>query len=218
MDLALFDLDETLICADSTGLWLRWLEAEGFAGKELLQREQHLMQSYYQGTLAIEDYMYLSLSPLIGLEAETVSTWIERFIQRDILPRLYPQAREHMDWHRQRGDTLVVISASGEHLVQPIARHLGADHALAIGVTLKDGRFTGDIHGVPTYQHGKVTCIREWLAHRDGEPFGRLYGYSDSLNDRAMLEFVDQAYVVNPSPELAALAQEKDWRICRWQC
>ncbi|QIZ46275.1 HAD family hydrolase [Dickeya zeae] len=217
MDLALFDLDETLICADSTGLWLRWLESQGFAGKELLQREKHLMQSYYQGTLAIEDYMYLSLSPLIGLTTETVSGWIERFIQRDILPRLYPAAREQMAWHRQRGDTLVVISASGEHLVGPIARHLGADHALAIGVTLEDGRFTGDIHGVPTYQHGKVTRIREWLTQRDAEPFGQLYGYSDSLNDRAMLEFVDQAYVVNPVPELAELAQEKGWRICRWE-
>ncbi|WP_127350801.1 HAD family hydrolase [Dickeya fangzhongdai] len=217
MDLALFDLDETLICADSTGLWLRWLESQGFAGKELLQQEQHLMQRYYQGTLAIEDYMYLSLSPLIGLSAETVSGWVDRFIRRDILPRLYPAARKRMDWHRQRGDTLIIISASGEHLVQPIAHHLGADHALAIGVTLEDGRFTGDIYGMPTYQHGKVIRIREWLAQRDGEPFDQLHGYSDSLNDQAMLEFVDQAYAINPAPELAALAQEKGWRICRWQ-
>lgn len=112
MDLALFDLDETLICADSTGLWLRWLESQGFAGKELLQQEQRLMQSYYQGTLAIEDYMYLSLSPLIGLSAETVSAWVDRFIRRDILPALpggaradglAPPARRYPDrYFRQR--------------------------------------------------------------------------------------------------------------------
>ncbi|NKI73236.1 HAD family hydrolase [Dickeya sp. CFBP 2040] len=217
MDLALFDLDETLICADSTGLWLRWLESQGFASSELLQQEHHLMQRYYQGTLAIEEYMHLALSPLIGLYAETVSSWVDRFIRRDILPRLYPAARERMDWHRQRGDALLIISASGEHLVRPIACHLGADHALAIGVTLEDGRFTGDIHGVPTYQQGKVLRIREWLAQRDGDPFDHIHGYSDSLNDRAMLEFVDQAYVINPAPELAALAQQNGWQICHWQ-
>ncbi len=31
MDLALFDLDETLIDDDSASLWVRWLVAEGFA-------------------------------------------------------------------------------------------------------------------------------------------------------------------------------------------
>ncbi|MEQ4514794.1 MAG: HAD family hydrolase, partial [Pantoea agglomerans] len=43
MDLALFDLDETLICEDSTSLWLRWLVSQGFAPSELIDQEQALM-------------------------------------------------------------------------------------------------------------------------------------------------------------------------------
>ncbi|HAT24319.1 MAG TPA: HAD-IB family hydrolase, partial [Pantoea septica] len=63
MDLAVFDLDETVICADSTGLWLRWLVSQGFAREALLAQEQALMAEYYAGTLAMEDYMALTLSP-----------------------------------------------------------------------------------------------------------------------------------------------------------
>ncbi|WP_035345798.1 MULTISPECIES: HAD family hydrolase [Dickeya] len=216
MDLALFDLDETLISADSTGLWLRWLVARGLACESLLQQEQQLMQRYYQGTLAIEEYMQLSLSPLVGVHADTVSLWANAFIEQDILPRYYPQARERLHWHRQRGDTVVVISASGEHLVLPIARQLGADDALGIGVTLRDGCFTGHICGTPTYQQGKVERIHQWLSRRDGEPFSRLHGYSDSINDRAMLMQVDDAYVINPAAELAALATRQRWTIYHW--
>ncbi|MGM3175028.1 HAD family hydrolase [Dickeya lacustris] len=217
MELALFDLDETLISADSTGLWLRWLVSKGRANESLLQQEQQLMQRYYQGTLAIEEYMQLSLSPLTGLPIDVVNAWAEVFITQEILPRYYPQAQERLAWHRQRGDTVVVISASGEHLVAPIARRLGADDALAIGVTLDGGMITGQIHGTPTYQEGKVARLRQWCAQRTGKPFTRLHGYSDSLNDRAMLAWVDEAYVINPAPELAALATSQHWHICRWQ-
>ncbi|WP_192458170.1 HAD family hydrolase [Musicola keenii] len=217
MDLALFDLDETLICADSTGLWLRWLVAQEVASPALLQQERELMKAYYQGTMSMDAYMQLTLSPLVGVAADTVAGWAERFIRQEILPRVYPQAREAMAWHRQRGDIIVVISASGEHLVAPIARHLDADLALAIGVTLDAQRFTGAIHGTPTYRQGKVTRVQEWLESRPGAPFQRTHGYSDSMNDRALLEFVDHASVINPDETLTVLAQEHGWRICRWQ-
>ena len=57
MDLALFDLDETLINEDSASLWIRWLVSQGFAPAELATEEQQLMQHYYQGRLSMEQYM-----------------------------------------------------------------------------------------------------------------------------------------------------------------
>ena len=141
MDLALFDLDETLICEDSTGLWLKWLVSQGFAPEELIEEERALMEQYYRGSLSMEAYMHTTLSPLTDMATTTVSGWIRRFIHRDILPRVYPDARQRMDWHLQRGDTVLVISASGEHLVTPIAEQLGASGALAIGVEIIDDRY-----------------------------------------------------------------------------
>lgn len=217
MDLALFDLDETLIDDDSASLWIRWLVAEGFAPAELEQQEQLLMQSYYQGKLSMEEYMRATLAPLIGLSAQTVAAWVQRYIQRDIVPRVYPAARERMLWHRERGDCILVISATGEHLVAPIAERLGADGALAIGVEVANGRFTGNTYGTMTYQQGKVIRLQQWLQQHPELKFEHSHGYSDSLNDQAMLTYVDSATVINPDSSLEALAARLGWEVCRWE-
>lgn len=216
MDLALFDLDETLICEDSTGLWLRWLVSQGFAPAALIEQEQALMTQYYQGTLSIEEYMKTTLSPLEGMGTLTVSGWVRRFIQRDILPRVYPSARERMVWHQQRGDTVMVVSASGEHLVVPIAEQLGAQGALAIGVEIVDDRYSGQTYGTMTYREGKVTRLHSWLALLQENAFAKTWAYSDSINDLPLLEHADRACVINPGDPLHQLALERGWEVCRW--
>lgn len=216
MDLALFDLDETLICEDSTGLWLRWLVSQGFAPATLIDEERALMEQYYQGSLSIETYMRTTLSPLTGMTATTVSGWIRRFIQRDILPRVYPAARERICWHQERGDTVMVISASGEHLVAPIAQQLGTTDALAIGVEIVDNRYSGQTYGTMTYKEGKVSRLNDWLRTTRAPDFARTWAYSDSINDLPMLEHADHAYVINPAEPLNQLAQQRGWEICRW--
>lgn len=217
MDLALFDLDETLICEDSTGLWLRWLVSQGYASQVLLEQERALMVQYYQGTMSMEDYMDTTLAPLAGLPIGTVSAWIGRFIQRDILPRMYPAAKERLRWHQQRGDTVVVISASGEHLVAPIAQRIGADVAMAIGIEVVDSRYTGHFSGPLTYKQGKVDCINRWLTQNSRRRFKETWAYSDSMNDRPMLENADHAWVINPADDLRQLAEIRGWKICNWQ-
>lgn len=217
MNLTLFDLDETLIDNDSASLWIRWLVAQGFASAELETHERQLMQRYYQGSLSMEDYMRATLAPLVGCCVDTVNHWVERYIRRDILPRVYPAARERLQWHRERGDCILVISATGEHLVTPIAKQLGAEEALAIGVEVVDGRFTGNTYGTLTYQQGKVIRLQQWLAQHSDRHFTHIHSYSDSINDRPMLEYADSATVINPDADLHALAIQHGWEVCDWQ-
>ncbi|CNG81979.1 putative hydrolase [Yersinia kristensenii] len=217
MDLALFDLDETLISDDSSGLWMRWLVDEGLASHELAEQEQYLMKQYYQGNLSMSCYMESTLSPLVGKHTVEVADWVERFIARDILPRIYPQARKLLAWHRDRGDYIVIISATGEHLVNPIAQCFSANAALAIGVAVEDNRYTGKTYGTLTYREGKVERLKQWLTESPQLDFQRTYGYSDSINDKPLLEYVDRAAVINPGTELVDLAILHDWDIHHWQ-
>ncbi|AHM74817.1 HAD family hydrolase [Yersinia hibernica] len=217
MDLALFDLDETLISDDSSGLWMRWLVDEGIAAPELAEQEQYLMKQYYQGSLSMSCYMESTLSPLVGKHIAEVAGWVERFIERDILPRVYPQARKLLNWHRNRGDYIVIISATGEHLVTPIARYFSANAALSIGVTVENSRYTGKTYGILTYREGKVERLKQWLLASPQLDFQRSYGYSDSINDKPLLEYVDHAAVINPGTELVDLAILHDWDIHHWQ-
>jgi len=213
MDLALFDLDETLICEDSASLWSRWLVSQGYAPASLIEQERALMARYSQGLLSVEEYMQATLSPLAGMGTLTVSGWVRRFIQRDILPRVYPSARERVAWHQQRGDRVIVVSGGGDHLAAPIAQQLGAHGALAVGVEIVDDRYSGLTCGVACSKAGR---LMHWLAAQNPAQFDQTWAYSDSVDDLPMLEQADRATVINPAGPLHQLAQQRGWEICRW--
>lgn len=216
MDLALFDLDETLICEDSASLWSRWLVSQGYAPATLIEQERALMARYCQGLLSAEEYMQTTLSPLAGMGTLTVSGWVRRFIQRDILPRVYPSARERLGWHQQRGDRIMIVSTGGDHLATPIAQQLGADGALAVSVEIVNDRYSGQICDARSCRQDRTTRLTDWLTRQSTARFDHIWAYSDSINDLPLLEQADRAHVINPAEPLCQLAQERGWEICRW--
>ncbi|KTC10688.1 HAD family hydrolase [Pseudomonas marginalis ICMP 11289] len=216
MALAIFDLDDTLIHGDSVSLWSRemmrlgWVEDEDF-----LSLDQELMNAYSQGKLAMEDYMAFSLTPMVGRTVENVAEAVAQFIKAVIDPLVYREARQTIARHKAAGDRLLVISATGVHIVSPVAAHLGIDEVLAIDLEVQDGQFTGLTEGILTYREGKVLRLSEWLRAQDEMLEGAFF-YSDSRNDLPMLKLVDNPITVNPDPTLRAYAQEHGWPVLDW--
>jgi phosphoserine phosphatase len=56
-----------------------------------------------------------------------------------IEPIIYGDACRCIAEHRKRGDRILIISASGTHLVGPIAARLGVDEYLAIELEAVNG-------------------------------------------------------------------------------
>ncbi|MBP0953608.1 HAD family hydrolase [Pseudomonas sp. 20GA0080] len=216
MALAIFDLDDTLIHGDSASLWSRemvrlgWVEDEAF-----LSLDQELMNAYSQGKLAMEEYMAFSLAPMAGRTVEEVAEAVAHFIEAVIEPLVYQEARQAITRHKAAGDRLLVISATGLHIVSPVAAHLGIDEVLAIDLEVEDGRFTGLTEGILTYREGKVLRLSEWLRAQDEMLEGAFF-YSDSRNDLPLLKLVDNPVTVNPDPTLRAYAQEHGWPVLEW--
>ncbi|MGY2260681.1 HAD family hydrolase [Pseudomonas sp. SDO55104_S430] len=217
MALAIFDLDETLIHGDCASLWseqmvrLGWVDGESF-----LRRDKELMDAYGRGHLAMEDYMAFSLEPLIGrtpAEVEhLVGPWVEDFIE----PIIFSDATKTIAAHRQAGDRILVISASGVHLVAPIAERLGIDEILGIDLEVVNGFYTGKTVGTLTYREGKITRLLEWLDAEEENLEGASF-YSDSRNDLPLLQKVDYPHVVNPDPTLREQAEKAGWPIHLWK-
>ena len=216
MALALFDLDDTLIDGDSATLWFDFLIEKGIAPQSMQAEEHAMIQQYYRGELAMEDYMVFTLQPLIGKTVEEVEAYMQELLHRSIVPRLFPQGLERLEWHRKRGDQIILISASGEQIVKPIAAYLGIDDVIAINLQQKEGRYTGQTEGVLSYQKGKVLRLQAWLQEHPHSLKGS-YAYSDSINDVPMLEFVEMPWVINPAPHLEMLADQRGWFIAHWQ-
>lgn len=214
--LAVFDLDETLIAADSASLWSEFIYEKGLASETHLAEERELTSAYTNGTMDMDRYMQATLKPIIGMDSKTLTQLVAEFIERKIKPAFYDDAISRIQWHKQRGDIVLVISATGEHLVKPIAKLLGADDAIAINLEQINGIITGRIFGTLSYQQGKVTRMKAWIADQDIQ-FKGSYGYSDSINDLPMLDAVDRPFAVNPDPALALHAQMQDWTIMDWR-
>lgn len=217
MALAIFDLDETLIGGDCASLWTQEMVKIGWAdGESFIAREQELMRQYAAGSLAMEDYMGFTLSPLVGRTAEEVAHVVEPFVEDVIEPIFYTDATRCLAKHRADGDRILVISASAHFLVSAVAERLKIEDVLAIDLEEQHGHYSGRTQGVMTYREGKVIRLHAWMQEQ-GEVLDGAYFYSDSRNDLPLLQVVDHPHVVNPDPTLRAHAEQAGWPILNWR-
>src|SRR5690606_6208062 len=89
------------------------------------------------------------------------------------------------------------------------------DHLIATTPEMKEGRYTGKISGVPSFQAGKITRVQQWLQTMDKSlsDFERSWFYSDSPNDLPLMEVVTDPVATNPSDKLRAVATERNWEV-----
>jgi HAD superfamily hydrolase (TIGR01490 family) len=217
VNLCLFDLDHTLLPIDSDHAWgefmiaLGWVDAASFrAGNDAFYAQ------YLAGRLDIDAYTAFATAPLRTHGAVERREAHAHFMREVIAPALRPAARELVEAHRRQGDRIALVTSTNDFITAPIAVALAIETLIATRLELDgDGTPTGRIAGVPAFREGKVARVGQWLA-ADGSgwrDFERISVYSDSLNDLALLEQATDPVATNPSPELAAIARERGWRI-----
>ncbi len=212
MNLALFDLDHTLLNGDSDYAWGEFLVASGVVdGKYYKQRNDAFWQQYKAGTLNISEFLEFALAPLAGRPLTQLNEWHARYMQTRVEPMITPEALELVEKHR--GDLCAVVTATNAFVTAPIAARFGVPHLIACEAEMVDGRYTGKPTGVPSFREGKITRVKQWLAGmgRKLEDFERSYFYSDSQNDLPLLLAVSHPVAVDPDDTLRAVAEERGW-------
>ena len=214
MNLAVFDLDNTLLAGDSDYLWGQFLVERGLVDREQYGREnQRFYEEYVAGTLDIDEFARFSLAPLTRYPREQMEALRVEFVERKIRPRIARGAPALLDGHRARGDTLLITTATNRFITAPIAALLGVPHLLATEPEIIDGRYTGRMAADgANFQAGKVRNLQRWIAAQP-EAFASTAGYSDSHNDLALLQFVDRAFAVDPDARLRAEAEGRGWPV-----
>jgi HAD superfamily hydrolase (TIGR01490 family) len=211
--LAIFDLDNTLIAGDSDHLWGEFLVEKALVDADYFKaRNDAFYQDYVNGTLDMTAYLDFSLAPLAEHGKDKLNILHEEFMAGYIQPIMLNKARMLLNQHRAKDDTLLIITATNRFVTAPIAKTLGVDHLLAIELEEKDGRYTGEVSGVPSYREGKITRLNAWLKNQDCSMEGA-YFYSDSHNDLPLLETVAQPIAVDPDEKLADIAKRRGWQI-----
>lgn len=213
--LAIFDLDNTILAGDSDALWGQFIAQHGHVNKEEYERENlRFYEAYKAGTLDIYEFLAFSLKPLSQLDMAELSRLHQRFMQECILPIISQQARNLVNQHREKGDVLLIITATNRFITAPIAKEFGIENLLATEAEIINNQYTGQVSGTPCFQEGKVTRLNEWL-QQTGYTLEDSYFYSDSHNDIPLLEIVSYPIAVDPDTKLEEYALQKAWEILR---
>ena len=212
---AFFDLDKTVIARSSTLAFSRPFYAGGLISRSAMLRSAYA-HFFYQASGADHDQMermrqYLSRM-VAGWDVQQVRDIVATTLSELIAPLVYEEATALIAEHHAAGRDVVIVSASGSEVVDPIGAMLGADHVVATRMVIDDnGRYSGDIEYY-AYGENKATAIRS-LAEENGYPLEECYAYSDSATDLPMLQAVGHPYAVNPDKALRREAAARGWPV-----
>ena len=214
--LVVFDLDETLIACDSCVEWHRFLVDRGIIDdSDFLHEDERLMALYAEGTLDMQEYIDHSMVPLSGLSSEDIDRLSEECARTRILPKAYPAAKTLLNELNQRDIKTVIISATQSFIVRQVAKLLGVNTAMGIDLVVKNGIYSSEMEGIPTFRAGKVKRLQDWLQKQDDQ-YDVVEFYTDSINDLPLCEYADYVNTVNPCKKLEAVAKARSWNIRNW--
>ena len=219
MNLALFDLDGTLIPSDSDHAFGSFMIDIGWADDGVWrQRNDEFFAHYQAGQLDLNEYVAFATSVWRDRPLPEALAARDRFMREVMQPMMRDNARALLREHQDAGDLVAIVTATNEFVTEPIAAAFGVEHLLAVQLERdRLGHYTGAVHGVPSFQEGKIVRVKSWLqglGHRL-EDFERVTFYSDSMNDMPLLELVSHPVATNPTPQLESVAHTRGWPILK---
>lgn len=220
-ELALFDLDHTLLDVDSDYLWGEYIVKHGLVDEAQYQTaNQRFYEEYIAGTLDATEYNEFVAEFLTTQPMERLHELREHYIQTEIEPHIRPKALSALNHHLEAGHDVVIISATNDFVVSAIAQRFGieAAYVLATPLEIQDNRYTGKLTDKPNFQGGKIYHLEKWVAKQQaqGITYSKTYGYSDSKNDLPLLEWADVPVCVTPDDTLHAHALAHRWAVEDW--
>ncbi|WP_265947944.1 HAD family hydrolase [Dechloromonas sp. A34] len=218
MNLALFDLDNTLLTGDSDFEWAQFLISKGVVDRELQEaRNIQFYEQYKAGTLDIYEFLIFQLAPLTRHPRAELDAWHREYMDRHIRPIIGEPARALVDQHLANGDLCAIVTATNSFVTGPIAREFGIPHLIGTtpAVDMQNGAFSGGPRGMPSFREGKIERVEAWLESLGlwWGSFADSYFYSDSHNDLPLMGKVKTPVAVDPDDKLRQHASQLGWKI-----
>ena len=213
-NLAVFDLDNTLLAGDSDYNWSLLLIKQGLLDEKTHhERNEQFYLDYKNGNLDIYKFLAFQLKPLSEHSVADLNALHAKYMDTVIRPMMTKKAQDLVNQHKAQGDLCLVITATNSFVTKPIAQAYGIAHLIGTDPEMVNGAYTGGVAGMPSFQEGKVTRLKQWLAERGQElaDFEQSYFYSDSHNDLPLMKLVTHPVAVDADAKLTAYAQQHGW-------
>jgi HAD superfamily hydrolase (TIGR01490 family) len=214
LNLALFDLDNTILAGDSDYNWSRFLIQEGYLdGAIHAEKNEKFYADYKAGTLDIYAFVEFQFKPLARNPRAVLNQLLKKYVEEVIKPMITEKARVLVKRHQEEGDLIIVITATNSFITKPIAELFGIRNLIGTDPEEKEGEFTGKVSGLPSFKEGKVTRLEAWLKNKNLSlaSFEKSYFYSDSHNDLPLMQKVTHPVAVDSDDVLSEYAKSMGW-------
>ncbi len=191
-DIAAFDFDGTLTDGGSVFGFLTAVAGHRSVLSASLALSPRLIHAALAGGSAADTTKELLFERVLaGIDAGHLQRVATVFAEEHLAGHLRADVRDRLEWHRGRGDKVVIVSASPEAYVKVIGDRLAADAVIATRLEVgADGRMTGRYQGANCRGQEKLRRLRQWIDDSGAAP-EKLWAYGNSRGDLRMLEAAD---------------------------
>ena len=210
---AIFDLDGTLVVGQTQALLVGFLRKQRVVSRMFVVGTALWFLLYKAGLVkATESSRAKGAEVLTGLSVEEAARLMKRFTQEVMVPRFHPASTAALAEHLAAGDSVVMVSAALEPLVEALSVRLGVTEYAGARCEILDGKYTGRLVGAIPYAGEKARVAERFIAAHGADP-ADCWAYADHDTDLELLRFVGHPVAVNPRPGLRAEAEREGWPI-----
>jgi putative phosphoserine phosphatase/1-acylglycerol-3-phosphate O-acyltransferase len=213
---AFFDLDGTLV-AGFTGVIMtreRFRNRDMGVGELIAMVAAGLNMQF--GRIEFEGLINKATEVLRGRPLSDLQQIGERLFAEKIEKRIYPEMRELVNAHMERGHTVVLSSSALTIQVEPVARFLGIPYTLSNRFDVDaNGVLTGNVLKPILWGPGKANAVQKFAAENDVD-LSQSYFYADGDEDVALMHLVGNPRPTNPGEKMAEVARKRGWPILQF--
>ncbi len=189
--LAAFDFDGTISTGDTFFPFLLYVRGRKAVYRELALSLAELLRP--GGERSVRNRLKASLVRRLlgGLSREECENRARDYAQMVLASRLRPKALERIRWHREQGHRCVMVSASLDVYLEPIAQALGFDDLLCTRLDRGQGVLSGELIGTNCRRAEKVRRLAGLVGDLTHH---RIYAYGDSSGDKELLEIASDRF------------------------
>ena len=213
---AFFDLDGTLVAGFTGVIMTRDQLRRGQLGVGEFIGMVQAGLNHQLGRSEFEDLIGKGARMLRGSSLSDIDELAERLFVQKIMNRIYPEMRDLVRAHMERGHTVVLSSSALTVQVEPVARFLGIKNVLSNKFeTDDDGLITGEVLRPILWGPGKARAVQAFAA-TNGIDLSKSYFYADGDEDVALMYLVGNPRPTNPAGKMAAVAAKRGWPVLKF--
>jgi phosphoserine phosphatase len=206
--IAVFDCDGTLWEGDAGADFFYWEIKQGLIPQAVAQWALPRYADYKAGKVDEQTMCGEMVTINAGIAETVVQQAGEEFFSSVVDCRIFPEMQRLTRLLAEAGCEVWAVSSTSEWVIRAGVKRfdISQERVLAVSVEVENGLATDRLIQVPT-DEGKAVVLRKHLRRPIDVCFG------NTVHDAAMMEMAQTALAISPTRELAAIAQEKGWRV-----